>query len=254
MWQPAATLYFLKGGKITLLFDIHSHILPGIDDGAVDSSESLKLLNLMKEQGITDVIATPHFYPADNNLDDFMATSQKAYKKITEISVKRELPNIYLGCELLYFKGISKSEAISKFCLGNSNYLLLELTDSCINETLFEEILQIRENFRITPIIAHVERYCGAKKYKKFIKFLISHNVPIQINADSVLITPMGRVIKKLIKSPLFCVIASDAHSVEQRPPKLAEALNAIAKSQGEQYKDRLIRNSEFLYTKITGK
>lgn len=236
-----------------MLFDVHSHILPAIDDGAADLKESLEILELMKAQGITDVIATPHFYPADDNLEEFLEASQNAFNELTKHSVKRGLPNILLGCELLYFGGISNTDAILKFCLGKSNLLLLELTDNCIDNTLFKDILKIRQTFGVEPIIAHVERYCGAKKYNKFIKFLIANDVPVQINADSVLIPQMSRVIKKLMKAPLFCVMGTDAHSVDMRPPKLAEALDLIAKNYGEDCRQRLLHNAEYLYHEIAG-
>ena len=234
------------------MFDIHSHILPAVDDGAVSIEESVEILRLMKAQGITDVIATPHFYPADDNLDDFVEAINKAYENLSKTAVKLGLPNIYLGCELLYFGGIGHSEAISQFCLGNSNFLLLELTDECINEALFGEIISIRENLGLEPIIAHVERYCGARKYKKFIKFLIANDVPVQINAASVLIPQLKGVVKKLLNSPLFCVVATDAHSVELRPPRLKEALDFIEKNYGKDCCFRLADNSEYLYGAIT--
>ncbi len=234
-----------------MLYDIHSHIMPAIDDGAQTVEESLELLKLMKVQGIEGVIATPHFYPADDNLEEFVEARNKSFEILLKLSRKYSLPKILKGCELLYFGGISHSEAVSQFCLGNSKFLLLELTDDCVNEYLFDEIIAIRENLGLEPIIAHVERYCGAKKYKKFIKFLIANDIPIQINAASVLIPQFGRVIKKLLNSPLFCVVATDAHSAELRPPKLKEALDYIGQNFGEECRERLTDNAEYLYHTI---
>ena len=235
------------------MFDMHSHILPSIDDGAEDLNEALKILKLMQLQGITDVIATPHFYPALDNLDEFFEDVAEAMKKLKEFVVKRGLPNIYLGCELLYFTGIGQSDSLKQFCLNNSNYLLLELTDDCINKELFADITAIRENLGLEPIIAHVERYCLARNYGKLIRFLAANNIPIQINADSVLIPRLGRVVKKLLDSGLLCVVASDAHSVGIRPPRVKGALKHIAKTYGVEYRERLIKNSEYLFKEIVG-
>ena len=52
-------------------FDIHSHILPKVDDGSDSLETSVKLLEMMKAQSITDVLATPHFYPSEMNLERF---------------------------------------------------------------------------------------------------------------------------------------------------------------------------------------
>lgn len=234
-----------------MLLDIHSHILPAVDDGAENLNEALKILKMMQKQGITDVIATPHFYPSEDNLEDFKVSVNRAFKKLREFSLQRDLPNIYLGCELLYFSGISNSENLSQFCLNNSRFLLLELADICINESLFKDIIQIREKFGITPIIAHVERYCEIRKYKKLIRFICEQKIPVQINAGSVLMPSLDRVIKKLLKSDIYYVLASDAHSTELRPPHIAQALQYIASVYGETYRSRLIANSEKLYKEI---
>ena len=66
------------------MIDIHSHILPCVDDGSESIEESLQLLQIMKEQGITAVIATPHFYPHEDNLDDFLEKTATAYKELCE--------------------------------------------------------------------------------------------------------------------------------------------------------------------------
>lgn len=234
-----------------LLFDIHSHILPAIDDGSSSLEESLELLKIMKEQGVTHILATPHFYPLEDNFSDFSDASNAAFFQLTEKIKNLDLPQVFLGCEMLYFEGIGNSETLSKLCLNNSYHLLLELTDECINEALFENIIKIRDDLGITPIIAHVERYFKAKKYRKFLKFLAEENIMVQINASSVLIPFYLRTIKRLFKLNINCVIASDAHSLEMRPPLMDSAFEAIKLRFGEECYRKLIENSEYLYEKI---
>ena len=190
-----------------MFFDIHSHILPAVDDGAKNLNEALKILKLMQKQGITDVIATPHFYPSEHNFEEFSFFTNKAFDELSKTSESRKLPKIYKGCELLYFKGIGLSDELNRFCLNDSNYLLLELTDNVINTSLFDDLLKIKNNSNIIPIIAHAERYFGAKKYRKFIKFLKSNNIPLQINADSVLNPVFNKPIKMLIIFDLLLII-----------------------------------------------
>ena len=234
-----------------MYFDIHSHILPGVDDGAKDMEESIKLLEMMQAQGITHVLATPHFYPQEDNLTDFSERISVTYAKLEAETVKRGLPKIYLGCEMLYFEGIGQSESLPVLCLNGTNYLLLELTDECINNTLFKDIIDMRDKIGVIPIIAHVERYCKAKNYKKFIKFLISEKIPTQINASSVLMPFFKRVIKRLLKANVVFALATDAHSVKERPPLLIPALRVISDIFGDEYRIQLIKNSTELYKKI---
>ncbi len=233
------------------MLDIHSHILPAVDDGARDLDESLKILELMQSQEITDVIATPHFYPAEDNLEDFRARINSAFGQLQKLSAKPGLPKVYRGSEMLYFRGIGISEDLSDFCLNGSSYLLLELTDSCINDALFEDIVNLQNSLGITPIIAHVERYFAAKKYKKLIKFLSEQSIPVQINAESVLMPVFDRVIKKLFASSLTCILATDSHSADLRPPHMAQALEYVSNIYGEQYRTRLMQASDKFYKKI---
>lgn len=234
-----------------MFFDIHTHILPCIDDGAQSFEESIALLELMQKQGITHVLATPHFYPQEDNLTDFSEKISVAFAKLEDEVVKRNLPKIYLGCEMLYFEGIGQSKSLPVLCISGSRYLLLELTDNCINETLFQDLRDIKSNCNITPIIAHIERYHKAKNYKKLLKFIAEEKVLAQINASSVLIPAFKRTIKKLLKENLVQFIATDTHSVEERPPMLLPALKVISDLLGTEYSQRLIKNSIAFYKKI---
>ncbi|MBR2489223.1 MAG: hypothetical protein IKB45_02000 [Clostridia bacterium] len=234
-----------------MLLDIHSHILPAVDDGAEDLIESLHLLELMQSQGITDCIATPHFYPHEDNLEDFLQEARTAFEHLKKIVNERKLPNIYLGCEMLYYEGIGNSESLSELCLNGSDFLLLELYDGCINNTLFEDLKAMKEKLFITPVIAHIERYCDAKNYRKLLKFVKDENIPVQINAASLLIPEYNRTVKKIFKSDIKTVIATDAHSVKERPPKMAEALREVNLKLGREFRTKIMETSHWLFEKI---
>ena len=233
------------------MLDIHSHILPCVDDGAESIEESLQLLQIMKEQGITAVIATPHFYPHEDNLDDFLEKTAAAYKELCEAARNKGLPDIYLGSEILYFEGMGHSASLDNFCLNNSPYLLVELTDECIGDSLMANIKYLRQNSGIIPIIAHVERYFRAKKYRKFIKFLEKENIMVQINASSVTNADYDRVIAKLMKSGLRILLGTDTHSVDVRPPLMDKALNTISQKYGIQCYNKIVKNIDIFYNKI---
>lgn len=225
------------------MLDIHSHILPEIDDGAQNLEESIALLQMLKDQGVTNVIATPHFYPHEDSLVDFKENSALAYKTLLNTIKGKDLPKVFLGCEILYFEGMGHSQSLGGLCLCNSNYLLIELTDEYISDSLISNLLHLIENTDIIPIIAHVERYCKAKNYKKFIKFLKREEIIVQINASSFLESFFDRTIQKLMKSGLEIVIGSDAHSVEMRPPQISEAFDVIRKKYGDSAVNGILRN-----------
>lgn len=240
----------LKGGWV-MLFDIHSHILPSVDDGAKDLNESIELLTEMQKQGISCVLATPHFYPQDDNLSEFLERINKAYAELKASISVSNLPKVLLGCEMFYFKGIGSSYSLQKLCLNGSQYLLLELVNGVIDDFLFEDLDNMIDNLGIIPIIAHIERYRKAKKYRKLLKYVKEHKILTQINAESFFISEYKRTIKKLFKMDIVSFIATDAHSIESRPPMLKKALNFIEAQYGTDIKERLIENSDELFKNI---
>ncbi len=233
--------------------DIHTHILPAVDDGAKDVEASLALLEMLSEQGVTDVIATPHFYPDTDSADGFSECITSAYKRIKD-AADRELPNIYIGCELHYFQGMGKSEAIKQFVIKGTNYLLLELPYmQAINKTVLQDIVDIREQLGIIPILAHIERYHRNAGFKKLLPLLDDGTALAQINAADVLDREYSRVCEKLIKHGYVSFLASDTHSVEHRPPLIDKAIEYITNRLGKSVATRLIINCNRLLDEIEG-
>lgn len=238
--------------EFIILLDIHSHILPAVDDGAKNVDEALKILEMMKKDGITDVIATPHFYPDSDNLGEFKSRTQEAYKTLCSAADGKNLPRIFLGCEVLYYRYIGTSEAIPDFCLNGSRYLLLELTDDCITDSFFEDISDLKNKMGIIPIIAHIERYYRARSFKKLLKFVKSEHIPTQVNASSFFSPYYSRTAEKLIKKDYVNFLGTDSHSTDKRPPKMKDALEYISDKLGTEYASGFIRNSQILLERLT--
>ena len=164
------------------LIDIHSHILPRIDDGAKDTQEATELLKLMREQGITSVIATPHFIASEHNLQDFISDITRAKEKLDAVVKEQGLPSVYLGSEVYYFSGIGSSKAISHLCLNNSKYLLLELPFCDIGKHILDDIITlIFENVILTYDNKSLQIYDSVKilDYVK-LKYPIKYNTMLE--------------------------------------------------------------------------
>lgn len=232
--------------------DIHSHILPGVDDGAVDIEMSLTLLEMMKAQGVTHVIATPHFYPNTDNSEDFVKITREKFSELNYTAKIRNLPEIFWGCELRYFNGISKSRSIKQFTAGGTNFLLLELPyGEPITKSVLQDITDISEQMGIMPILAHIERYYKLPGYKKLLNLISNGYARGQINAAAVIGKDEGRYCKKLIKGGYVSFLASDAHSPHRRPPLIKKALDCISENLGRSAANRLIINSNKLLEEI---
>ena len=236
------------------MLDIHSHILPNVDDGAKNVGSSIEILSSMKRQGITDVIATPHFYPHSHDIEHFIEKTQSAYQLLRSLPESENLPNIHLGCELLYYNGISQIQTFEHFTINNSNYLLLELTPYDINKSLFNDILTLKYERNIIPIIAHIERYHTSRKYKNLLKFVKINNIQAQVNATSFFSRKYASVLKELFRKDIVTYIGTDSHSMSTRPPMMKHAFEVITHDFDVIAKLKLLKNAENLLKEITKK
>lgn len=233
------------------IFDIHSHILPDVDDGAKDLETSLELLSMCKQQGITHIAATPHFDASRDNIEDYKKLVAFSYKTLEEASQGKELPQVILGSEVLYFRGIGKSEGVFQLCIGGSRYLLLEFYDYEFSKQVCEDITALRENIGIIPIIAHIERYTGFHRFKDLLKLVKNGVCYAQINASAVMSKAYRKQVVKLIREGYVSFVATDTHSVLKRPPEMTRALDEISQIFGERKRDIFIENSQFLLREI---
>ena len=229
------------------LIDIHSHILPAVDDGAKSPQESAVLLGQMAAQGVTLAVATPHFYPGDSDLQDFLSLRQNAFEVLKK-HIGKDFPiKILLGAEVLYFGGIGRVESIKQLTLSGGKYLLLELLNlKKIDEKVTGDIISLKENLGITPIIAHVERYRRYRGYEKLFPLFESGTALCQINASFFTSLPEKRAVKRLVKAGLVDFVGSDCHNPITRPVKLKSALETIRKISPSQAKRIIEKNGKF--------
>ena len=94
------------------MMDFHTHILPGVDDGSKNVQQSLQMLELMREQGVKRIIATPHFYAHKQSLSEFLKTRQKSYENVLEYAAAKNLdiPDIVLGAEVFFVTELFKKD------------------------------------------------------------------------------------------------------------------------------------------------
>ena len=118
--------------------DFHSHILPGIDDGSRNIEESVALLDMMAEDGVDIVCATPHYYSHEISIDKFVERRNNAYERLKP-HLKDNHPKILLGAEVLYNHSLVQCDDLSKLCLQGTDYLLWEMPYSKINQDIISD-------------------------------------------------------------------------------------------------------------------
>jgi protein-tyrosine phosphatase len=219
------------------MIDIHSHILPGIDDGPKDMEETAQMLRLAIEEGITDVIATSH---GEAGFGEHQAKEYlEAFEKTREYIVEHKLPiQLYYGNELYYGDGIIEALRTGEVrTLNGTRYVLVEFPvyESC---SYIERGLRELQKIGCWPILAHAERYPSIRDVKK-IRELTEQGVLIQINAGSI-IGKLGvgtkRFCLKLMKNDLVHVVATDAHGSLHRKPAIKDCIAYIQRKKGNEY------------------
>ncbi len=226
--------------------DIHSHIIPAVDDGPDDMKSALELVTAAVNDGTDRLIATPHFYALDHSLEERTAYVEQQFRllkgKIEEEKIG--IKELSLGYEVRFFNGISKSEHLEKLCLKNTRNILIELSYDDITDKIADEIRELSYN-GYNVILAHIERYHKFDGYRK-IKTLIEEEAAVaHINASSVLSGGYQRTALRLLREGLVFTVASDMHSVDKRPPKLTRAYKVIEKKFGANLKYKLIFNAQ---------
>jgi protein-tyrosine phosphatase len=213
-----------------IVIDIHSHILPGIDDGARNLEEAIEMARIAKEDGIEYMVSTPHMFngisgnPAPGEIVDRVAALNDAIGA----NGVRILP----GNEVHISHDIAeqaKSERVTK--INQHNYMLVELPQLTVpfgaDELLYRLVAQ-----GVRPILVHPERNGHIQMHPVLVARLIERGVLVQITAMS-LTGEFGPAAKncaeELLRHDCVHFLATDAHRPKSRPPILSKGRDAAA-------------------------
>ena len=236
------------------MIDIHTHILPEMDDGSKSVEETIKMFSMMVEQEVDTVVATPHFYIDGTEIDEFLKRREACVKKLIDGMGSIERPYIALGAEVQFFPEMHSTEGIDKLCISGTRYMLVEMPFDTWNSYTYKALGAVYAAKGITPIIAHVERYFEFQDCDemRILQQLKEANVLIQVNSTFLTQRTTKRKALKLIKKGFINFMGSDCHNTETRPPELRSGFDVIYEKLGEDglssfayWEDRIIRRIE---------
>lgn len=221
-----------KTAEAIPFYDLHSHFLPGMDDGAKTPEISLAMLSEMKKQGLKGIVATSHYYADRESINSFLKRRAESFLLLEEAAAKAgfELPPIALGSEAAYYSGLVYDDDLEKLCFGKSNFLLLEMPFSRWTPQVMHDVRQIAATRNIRLIIAHLERFIGIGS-KDQINELIDSDALIQVNAENFYTKSDQKTIVKMIKAGSVQLLGSDSHNMEHRPPNMNLAIEKLQKA-----------------------
>ena len=226
--------------------DIHSHILPGIDDGSKSMEMSIQMLKMAEAKGTKTIVATPHYMKSvyENYYDDVSLVHQQLKLAAASAGVNIE---ILLGQEIMldkYSLKLCKEKKLRG--INGTNYLLIEFPMEKLPKDAIDLIYELRVA-GIKPIVAHPERYDYINKTPTVINDFIEEGCLFQINTGS-LEGLFGKKVqscaKMLVEERLANFIASDAHTLNKRCPGLLEGVH-VAKTLDKGFERRVSHNLE---------
>lgn len=218
--------------------DIHSHILPYMDDGAQDFDQALQMLDMAWEEGITHMIATPHYKQGR-----YRADTQAVLQQVEELQGMAQdqgIPvQIYPGTEVFYRGGLEEKLDRGKlWTLNGTEYVLVEfapLEEYSYIRNAVDEML----GMGYKPVAAHVERYRCFLRDADRVRELKTMGCRIQVNSGSVAGEfgyLSGRFTRGLIQKELVDYLGTDAHDLNKRRPLMKKCAEFLLKKCSQEY------------------
>ena len=218
------------------MIDIHSHIIPNVDDGARSVEETFNILKEAQEAGFTDVILTSHFLLNyyETNAQELIFWKEKLQEVLKKQGTKI---NLHSGMEIYITNQMEELLENKKILtLANSRYMLIELP-LATNVKYFDYVVYYLEAKGIKPIIAHPERYKCVQKDPDIVEEYIEKGCLIQCNYGSI-VNLYGReaekTIKTLLKKNQVHFLGSDVHREKGTYLIILDAIKKIRKIIGE--------------------
>ena len=214
------------------MIDIHTHVLPGVDDGARTWEMAVHMCHMAAQDGISHIVATPHAN------DEYSYDRQELEAALADLSVRvGSIVELTLGCDFHFsYDNLSALEQDPhRFTIGNTRYLLVEFSDFSLPPWITDKLQDLLA-MGLVPIITHPERNMLLQADPERVVGWAEVGCPIQVTANSLTGRWGGRALKSaqwLLKKKAVHVIASDCHNVEGRPPILSAARKVIEKACG---------------------
>lgn len=225
------------------MVDIHSHILPGWDDGSRSMAESLEMLRIAVDSGTTDIVATPHANSEFPFQPDVVNRIFSELQAAADGTIK-----LHLGCDFhVQFENVQDAlRNPTKYTINHGAYLMVELPE-VMSLPVIRDILSRLREVGIVPVITHPERNThlqGLRDSTELARW-VEEGTLLQVTGQS-LLGRFGNLAQRcaagLMKGDLVHFIASDAHDAKDRTPRLAEAFGWVESRYGRSRAERLFR------------
>ncbi len=234
------------------MVDMHSHLLPGVDDGASNLGDALAMLQMAVKDGVMMQVLTPHVHPRrypENSRERLAERFQEFHEAVRAANIPIDLHlagEVRIGPEVREMVEQDRIPWLGEW--GGHKTFLLEFPMNSV-PVGSENLVHWLRKAGTLPIIVHPERNLAFQKFPEKLQPFLELDCPLQITAGS-LIGRFGRPAQKLatclLQEDRVSAIASDAHNLRYRPPNLSKGVKAAAKLIGKSRAAELVTSDVF--------
>ena len=220
------------------VIDLHTHILPGMDDGSPDAATSVQMLRQMERQGVCVVCASSHYYAHRETVGEFCARRQRAFAQLQsarggcEGAVLTLLP----AAEVAYFPRISEQKDLERLCIAGTRTLLLEMPFCEWNDFQRAEVAALTLDLGYRVVLVHPERFLFSANNRRQLEHLQQLPVGLQVNAGSLLRWRTRKAALRVLQGAVCPLLGSDCHGLTVRPPNLEGGRSVVQKKLGRDF------------------
>lgn len=227
--------------------DLHSHILPQLDDGSDSVEMSLAMLYQMAEQGVDVVCATSHYYAKHSSIPAFCERRAEAMERLSAV-LTEDLPRVLPAAEVAYFPRMEEQD-LTPLCIQGTRTLMLEMPFSDWTGLQLETVEALVLDCRYDVVLVHPERFCFSKSNRHKLEKLAELPIGLQVNAGSLLRWGTRRLALDLLQMAQYPLLGSDCHNLTSRPPNLKEGRKVVMQKLGEAFLKKIDRYGEWITT-----
>lgn len=187
------------------------------------------MLRMESQQGIEQVVLTPHFYAEKEALSHFLERRNRSFERLAAAMTGIEgLPELSIGAEVRIFEGIGNAEFLDELAISGTKCILIEMPMPPWSENLLKELERIRYKRGLIPVVAHIDRYVSPWRTRGIPETFAELPVLVQASGSFFTNRSTRNFALKLLRENKIHLLGSDCHNLDTRLPNLQEALQII--------------------------
>ena len=234
--------------------DLHTHILPGMDDGSRSVEMSIAMLREEAAQGVAAVALTPHYYRDRENSGAFLARRAAASEALEAAiaalpeAERSSLPARILAAEVAWVPNLVDCSHLREVCYQGTDIFLLELPMQPWYDGLFSQLYDLINVTGLTPVIAHIDRYWNSQKPTRLAE-LYALGLPVQLSSEALLRFPTRSRALKALQKGQAQYLMSDCHRIQERSPNLLQGMEIVERKLGSAAREHFSSLTDTLLT-----